>query len=185
MPAKAHTQVPANPKSGPLLERLILERRPVLERIASRMVRPDQVDDAIQAACLGFLRAFDPTTAVGGEDGAFRYLARAVDNSAAKIIRGETRLRRGLPPAAPASDEDDPVACATDLSADPVEFVLGQEELFSRLQRLAELPTDQRRALILRVAGYEPAEIEAALGLTSRQYRKRIEKAKRRLADSA
>lgn len=93
MPAKARTEVPANPKTGPLMERLIRERHRVLERIAARTVRPDQVEDAIQAACLGFLRAFDPDVAMGGVDGALAYLARSVDNSAAKIVRGETPRR--------------------------------------------------------------------------------------------
>lgn len=181
MPAEAPNQVPAHPKTGPLLERLVRERRPVLERIASRTVRPDQVDDALQAACLGFLRAFDPDSATGGTAGAFRYLAKAVENSAAKIVRGETRRRHGLPPVEPLREDDDPVQRVPDRSGDPALLAEDDEELASLLRQLRELPGEQRRALVLRAAGYEPAEIELELGLTARQYRKRIEKARRQL----
>lgn len=182
MPAKAHTQVPANPKTGPLLERLIRERRPLLERIAARRVRPDQVEDAIQAACLGFLRAFDPDTATGGEAGALRYLKTSVDNSAAKIIRGETRRVRGLPPSRQVIEGEDPVDRAIAETCDPVGLCEARSEVIGLLGQLRELPSDQRRALILRAAGYEPAEVEQELGLTPRQYRKRIEKARRGLS---
>lgn len=182
MPAEAPTQVPANPKTAPLLEELVRSRRSVLERIAARIVRPDQVEDAIQAACLGFLRAFDPDAATGDAEGAFRYLARAVENSAAKIVRGETRRRRGLPPAEPVREEDDPVQRVPDLSADPADRAIDDEELAVLLRRLGELPREQRQALALRAAGYKPAEIELKLGLTARQYRKRIEKGRRALS---
>lgn len=163
MPAKAHTQAPANPKTGPLLERLIRKKRPVLEAIAARKVRPDQVEDAIQAACLGFLRAFDPDAATGGEAGALRYLKTSVDNSAAKIIRGETRRVRGLPPSRQVTEGEDPVDRAVAETCDPVEFCESRSEIASYLGQLRELPSDQRRALILRAAGYEPAEARAHL----------------------
>lgn len=182
MPAKAHTQVPANPKTGPLLERLIRERRPMLERIAARTVRQDQVEDAIQAACLGFLRTFDPDASTGGMEGAFRYLATSVDNSAAKIIRSEGRRLRGLPPAGLRDDRDDPVERAESLSPGPMDQVIARSEVTEQLASIAKLPQDQQKVLLDRAAGFTPTEVAERRGLTVRQYRKRIEKARRRLS---
>lgn len=95
MPAKTPTPVPANPAA--LLDQLIRERGRRHERVAARIVRPDQVDNAFQAACVGFLRAYDLQTAGGGYQGAFRYLVASVHNASLKPIRTEQRSCRQPP----------------------------------------------------------------------------------------
>lgn len=86
-----------------------------------------------------------------------------------------------MPPAALRDELDDPVERAASETGDPAELVLRREELAEHLTLLSELPGDQQRVLIERAAGFEPAEIQLRMGLSSRQYRKRIEKARQRL----
>jgi len=50
---------------------------------------------------------------------------------------------------------------------------------------MAELPEEWQAILIARAIGAKPAEIQAALGLSERQYRKRVEKANRLLEERA
>lgn len=154
------------------------ERGHRLRRIAAS-IAGDQADDAVQAACLGFLRAFEPGAAHGGYEGAYRYLARATANSASKLIRSDQRRRRGLPPVARLDEYDEPVERAIGDAPDPSDVVLRSEEIAVELALLASLPEDQQRVLIDRAAGYSPQEIQQRIGISSRQYRKRIEKANR------
>lgn len=157
------------------------ERGHRLRRIAASIVG-DQADDAVQAACLGFLRTFEPGAAHGGYEGAYRYLATATANSASKLIRSDQRRRRGLPPAARIDDFDEPAERAAGDAPDPADIVLRSEEIAEQLALLASLPEDQQRVLIDRAAGYSPEEIQRRIGISSRQYRKRLEKARRRLS---
>lgn len=130
---------------------------------------------------LSELPTFDPGAAYGGPEGAYRYLVRAIANAAGKLNRGDRRRRNGLPPAAVIEDEVHPLDRATDDEPGPLERVLRAEELAEGRAILAELPQDQRAVMVARAAGFAPNEIQSQLGLTSRQYRKRIEKANRLL----
>jgi len=112
---------------------------------------------------------------------AYCYLARSVANSARKVVRGSTRRHRGLPPARQLDGGDHPVDRAVAETGDPAELLLLAEELASDLTELAELPAEMREVLIARAADYSPAEIQAAMGLSSRQYRKRVQKARSRI----
>jgi RNA polymerase sigma factor (sigma-70 family) len=163
-----------------LLEELLAEHDQRLWRIAASVAGADNADDAVQSACLGFLSSFDPDRMYGGPAGALRYLATATENAAAKIARGDRRRLRGLPPAAHNEDGRDPLDLAQ--SDSDVEGVVLRREEAEEAKRLLEgLPADQRAVLLGRAAGLEPKELQEALGLSSRQYRKRIEKAHRSL----
>jgi len=182
MPTEPHPTPPStDPRTANLLEEFIAEHEHRLWRIAASIAGPDQADDAVQSACLGFLRAFNPDTAHGGAAGAFSYLARATANAAAKLVRTDARRRRGLPPAVRRDELDDPVERAASEGASPEDLVMRLEETRELEARLEALPEEWREVLLARAAGYSPAEIQAALGLTERQYRKRIERANRRL----
>lgn len=180
MPAEPTPHRP-NPETAYLLERLMTERGARLVRLAASITDRAQAEDAVQAACVGFLRAFDPATAYDDLDGAYRYLARAVANAASRINRTDRRRHDGLPPAPIFDDEPHPLELAQSERAEPLESVLRHEEFVESLERLAELPADQQAVLVERAMGYAPAEVETRLGLSSRQYRKRVEKARRRL----
>lgn len=181
MPSEARSHARTNPDTAQLLERLVTERGHRLRRIAISVVGAEQADDAVQAACLGFLRTFDPDRSYSSEEDAFRYLARSTSNAAAKLNRTDQRRRRGLPPVRRTDDGPDPIEQATSETRNPCEDLILREELAEGLALLSSLPKDQQQVLIDRAAGYKPAEIQARSGLSSRQYRKRIEKARRRL----
>jgi RNA polymerase sigma factor (sigma-70 family) len=174
------TPPPIDVRTAALLEELLAVHGPRLWRIAASFAGADNADDAVQSACLGFLSSFDPDQMYGGLAGALRYLATATENAAAKIARGDRRRLRGLPPAAHIVDGRDPLELAQS-DADVEGVVLRREEAEEAKRLLKGLPADQRAVLIGRAAGLEPEELQEALGLTPRQYRKRVEKANRTL----
>jgi len=153
-------------------------------RIATSIAGPDRGEDAVQTACLGFLRTFDPVAAYGGVDGAYRYLAAATAHAASKLVRGDQRRLRALPPEPPLEDELHALDRAVADGADPCDLLLSQEEAAELRRRLKELPEEWQAVLVARAAGFAAREIQAALGLTERQYRKRVEKANRQLRDA-
>lgn len=184
MPAEPQSTPPTiDSRTAALLEELLAEHDRRLWRIAASVAGPDNADDAVQSACLGFLGTFDPDHSYGGAGGAFRYLAAATSNAALKIARGDRRRERGLPPARRSEDGRDPLELAQS-DSDVEALVLRQEEITEARERLAELPADQRAVLVGRALGLGPEELQEALGLTPRQYRKRVEKANRALGSS-
>jgi RNA polymerase sigma factor (sigma-70 family) len=179
----SHRPVDPEPSPAAILELLIRERGNQLRRLARRVAGPAHAEDAVQMACLGFLRSYDPATAYDGIEGAFRYLAAATTNSAAKLLRSERRRLAALPPADPVGDASDPVGSVPSRAPDPLQVALSDERLAEARGALAELPDDSKIIVVARAAGYEPREIQEFTGLTERQYRKRLEKANRCLAE--
>ena len=104
-----------------------------------------------------------------------KYYAQIFDQAAEQLTRDDFHRRTSLGSAPRGLDW-----IATDTEAD--HYIRGGIEEWQRIERFFR-EVERENQLILRAAGYEPAEVEQELGLTSRQYRKRIEKAKRRLAD--
>lgn len=178
-----HRPVDSEPSVGAILDHLIRERGEQLRRVASSIAGPAQAEDAVQSACLGFLRWYDPAMSYDGVDGAFRYLATATANSAAKLLRGDRRRMAGLPPMSRADEDNDPVERAPSRGPEPLDAVLRHQEVAEARAALAELPADWRIIVVARAAGFDPGEIQRAVGLTDRQYRKRIENANRRLGE--
>lgn len=180
MPSEARFRARTNPDTARLLEQLVTERGHRLRRIAASVAGADHADDAVQAACLGFLRTFDPGKSYSGVEGAFRYLAQSTSNAAGKLNRTDQRRLRGLPPAR-RNELEEPLDRAVADTLDPCDILVRREELAAELAALAILPNDQQRVLIERAAGFTPEEIQARTGLSGRQYRKRIEKARRQI----
>jgi RNA polymerase sigma factor (sigma-70 family) len=165
---------------------LLRERRTGLRIVAHRNgIAEQDTEDVVQAALLGVLRAFPGPD---DESSVFSYAARAVQNTALKAhrraqrkethnvpIEGE-RAEGGHQPGT-VIDVSDPAA------ADPLEQVIAREAADELGARLAKLPAEQRAALMLSAAGYGTAEIAAALGLSERAARKRIQHGNRALRD--
>jgi RNA polymerase sigma factor (sigma-70 family) len=162
------------------------ESFPMLRGVAYNSgARGEQLDEAVQQGFAQLMSAFpgDPSDLVGVR----RYLVRCVQSAAWKILRRETRRLRWhitesaldrldqRPGDAPRSDGVD--------QAEPFERVLEYEMLEHGRELLAELPEDWRAVLLLSAAGFGTEEIAAQLGLSSRQVRKRVEKANARLAE--
>ena len=181
---RLHRPVDSEPSVGAILEQLIRERGEQLRRVAGSIAGPAQAEDAVQNACLGFLRWYDPATSYDGLDGAFRYLATATANSAAKLLRGDRRRTAGLPPVSRADPDNDPLERVPSRGPEPLDAVIRHQDVAKARAALAELPTDWRTIVVARAAGFGPGEIQRSAGLTDRQYRKRIEKANRLLGES-
>jgi RNA polymerase sigma factor (sigma-70 family) len=149
-----------------------------LRLVARRWAIAEQdVDDVVQTALANVLRSF------GGPDdeqSAFSYAARAVANTALKAHRRHARKESRNIGIAAQLDEDSrnevwDGALADRTSGDPLERVVERESVHERVERLLGLTDEQRTALVLAAAGYGTAEIAAALGVSERVARKRIE----------
>jgi RNA polymerase sigma factor (sigma-70 family) len=161
-------------RNGFLLERIVRAEYQGLVRLAaSRLADPTEAEDVVQAACASFLASFDPESRYGTEYVA-PYLKRAVINHALKL----NRRRRRKPTAALDDERSEPAGLSLE---DQLEELAMPEEVASALARLPEI---ERQVLVMRVLGYEPAEIRAALGLTPRSYRKRVERGAARMREA-
>jgi RNA polymerase sigma factor (sigma-70 family) len=140
---------------------------PRLRAIAWRSGAPRElVDDAVQLGLYSFIRAYPGN--VGDVDGAYRYLARAVQTAAYKAARDERRHRRRA---------DAAEAAGVDLGIDPVEAAIEHESTANRLELLANLTDEERSVAGLGAAGYSPAEIAEILGISKRRVRKVVTRA--------
>ncbi len=150
-------------------------------------IAAQDAEDVIQTALANVLRSFP------GPDersAAFSYAARAVQNTALKAHRRAQRKEsHNVAIGSERPEGEEPrglVHALSDLSAgDPLERAIEREAAEERSSRLAVLPSEQRMALALSAAGYGLAEIAAALGLSVRATRKRIEKGNRALRGDA
>jgi RNA polymerase sigma factor (sigma-70 family) len=185
MSTEPHSRRPVDPErsAAAILEFLVRERGNRLLRLARRVAGRDHAEDAVQMACLGFLRSYDLAASYDGIEGAFRYLAAATANSAAKLLRSDRRRLAALPPADPVDETGGPIGSVPSRTPDPLEMALSYERATKARAALADLPSECRVIVVARAAGYEPREIQQSMGLTERQYRKRVEKANRHLAE--
>ena len=69
-------------------------------------------------------------------------------------------------------------------AADPLDVVTRREDVEMARKRLAELPAVEREILALGAAGYGNPEIAEIVGLSERAVRKRVTRARHRLAAS-
>lgn len=145
--------------------------------------RGEQIDEAVQQGFAQLMSAFpgDPDDLVGAR----RYLVRCVQSAVWKILRTDRRRERWL---AAESERDrfeqragDPVRAEGADLGQPLERILAREALAGARGLLRELPQEWAAVLLLSAAGYATAEIAERLGLSTRQVRKRVEKANARL----
>jgi RNA polymerase sigma factor (sigma-70 family) len=147
--------------------------------------RGEQIEEAVQQGFAQLMSAFpgDPADL----DGVRRYLVRCVQSSAWKILRSDRRRERWV---AAERERDRFEQRAGDVArsegidgAEPFERVLAREALVGARELLRQLPEEWAAVLLLSAAGYGTAEIARRLGLSTRQVRKRVEKANARLAE--
>lgn len=147
--------------------------------------RGEQIEEAVQQGFAQLMSAFpgDPADLVGVR----QYLVRCVQSSVWKIQRTDRRRGRWL---VTDSERDrleqragDGVrAQGVDLS-EPLDRILAQEAFADARELLQRLPEEWAAVLLLNAAGYGTAEIAERLGLSTRQVRKRVEKANARLEE--
>jgi RNA polymerase sigma factor (sigma-70 family) len=167
-------------------ERMAAEGSDMLRGVAYNAgARGEQVEEAVQQGFAQLMSAFpgDPSDLPGVR----RYLVRCVQSAAWKILRTASRRERWL---VYESERDRLEQRAGDApqnegvdAREPLEQVLARETLADARGLLQELPEEWAAVLLLNAAGYGTAEIARRLGLSTRQVRKRVEKANARLAE--
>jgi RNA polymerase sigma factor (sigma-70 family) len=164
--------------AGVLFERHAPRLRAVA-RAHTKDPADDRVDDTVQAGLLAFMRSYSGPLE---EDDALRYLIRCVMTQGWK--QG-ARDRRRLESSADV-EQIDALGTAGNRAVDsevrdPLEYVLGRELVAESRNELAELSVEERACIWLSAIGLGTSEIAAALALSERQVRKRVEKGNRRL----
>jgi RNA polymerase sigma factor (sigma-70 family) len=147
--------------------------------------RGEQIEEAVDEGFARLMSAFpgDP----GDLPGVRRYLVRCVQSAAWNMLRTERRRERWLASEVE-RDRFDKRAADTTRSdgvdrGEPIERVLDAEILEDARELLGQLPEEWVAVLLLTAAGYGTAEVAQELGLSTRQVRKRIQKANARLRE--
>ena len=151
-------------RRGRILEQALTEGRAALRRQADRSApQTADADDALQEACLQFLRYYDGPPG----EAALRWLMLCLKHRGWEIA--QRRLRRESFAALSATDADDPATPIVRLLGEepgPQERVERSEEASAFFAALARLKPDERTALLLLGLGYSYAEICARRGWT-------------------
>jgi RNA polymerase sigma factor (sigma-70 family) len=163
----------------------VRQRYPRLAAVAARHGVPAGArDDVVQTALVAFIQSYPGER--GDVDGAYLYLCRAVQTAAWKHHR--TNERRGFDPMPQASGlggegEVEPYgrALIDPNASDPAEIAIRREATAERAATVRELSEEERAVLTLGGLGYGLDEIASILGLTRRQVRKRVGRARNRL----
>jgi RNA polymerase sigma factor (sigma-70 family) len=147
-----------------ILDRVIRDHGDQLRRQASKhSQRPENGDDALDDACLSFMRSYEGPPGVD----AVRYMFAVVKLSAWAIDRRRRELEVSSAPLVFRADlKMDPLATLPDLGEEPGDRYERLEELRERAAPLAALKRDERIALVLLAAGYSYREIGERQGWT-------------------
>jgi RNA polymerase sigma factor (sigma-70 family) len=152
---------PAARRRGEVLRELLDRDGPKLRRQARlHSQRPADAEDALQDACVQFLRYYD-----GPPDEALRWMYVVVKRCAWAIGRRAGRVRETsyeLPSVDGAGDEHEVVP--VDDRPSPPEMVERDETAAERLALLTDLKPDERTALLLLGLGYSYREIGRSQG---------------------
>ena len=153
-------------RPGRILAELLSANRAALSRQATlNAARADDAEDAIQDACLGFMRAYDGPP---GEP-ALRYLMTCVKHSAWALAGCTPRRREcGFEDFVRTGDHApcDLAELLPDPDPAPLDLALERELLAERRERLAALKPDQRIALVMFALGCSYREIGERRGWT-------------------
>ncbi len=154
---------PAADRRGQMLCQL-LEQDGAKLRSQARLhaQRPSDAEDALQEACVQFLRYYD-----GPPEEALCWMYVVVKRCAWAIARRAGRIRETgyeLPSAAGEGEEREVVA--VDEGPGPAEAAERREVASKRLALLEELKPDERRALLLLAFGHSYKEIATGCGWT-------------------
>lgn len=160
----------AQPKAKPAADRRgemlcqLLERDAFRLRSQARLhaQRPSDAEDALQDACVQFLRYYD-----GPSEEALRWMYVVVKRCAWAIGRRASRTRELGYEVSPADGEgEERELLPVDDGFGPAEIVERGEAVSERIALLDGLKPDERRALLLLALGYSYKEIAAGQGWT-------------------
>jgi RNA polymerase sigma factor (sigma-70 family) len=151
-------------KRARMLDEVMRSDRRQLRRRARRYsLSPPDADDAIEDACVAFLRHFDGDSG----DHAARWMMVTVKHAALEIVRRHNlRKRFDAAPRSPDQHDEWWETNLRDGDATPEEQAETREWVSTRLDLLAELKPDERTALSLLAAGYSYREIGERHGWT-------------------
>jgi RNA polymerase sigma-70 factor (ECF subfamily) len=153
--------------------------RPLLHRVAVRLVGPDHAGDAVMESCI---KAWQALPVFRGEAALSRWFCQTVRNTALDEIR--RRNRRGFE-ALPADDEThaEMIEGIEDKHTPSPEENVRRRELGECIERaMAKLSEEHRTAILLReVDGLDYREIAAATGVSMGTVMSRLFNARLRL----
>ncbi len=154
---------PATERRGEILCGLLDRDGPKLRRQARlHAQRPADAEDALQDACVQFLRYYD-----GAPEDALRWMYVVVKRCAWAIARRASRTREtGFELPSADGDGEEREIIAVDGGLGPAEMVERDEAVSERFALLDELKADERRALLLLALGYSYKEIATRCGWT-------------------
>ena len=164
-----------------ILDEVLRDHGDELRRQARRhSQRPENNDDALDDACVSFMRFYDGPSGIG----ALRYMMVVVKTSAWAIDRRRRELEISDAPSVFRTDlKMDPLATVSDPGTEPDEQYERLEELRERAALLGLLKRDERIALVLLAAGYSYREIGERQGWTYTKVNRCIAEGRRRLGD--
>jgi RNA polymerase sigma factor (sigma-70 family) len=154
---------PAAKRRGQMLGELLEREGAVLRRQArAHAQRPADAEDALQDACVQFLRYYD-----GPVEEAILWMQVVVKRCAWAIARRASRVREtGFRLPGINGEAGDPEIRVADEGPDPAEEMERAAVVAERFEMLAELKPDERTALLLFASGHSYKEIAARQGWT-------------------
>jgi RNA polymerase sigma factor (sigma-70 family) len=149
-----------------LLDELLRSHIRVLKGIAARNSPPAEVDDALQDACMSFLRYFDPD--VGRTDEyPLAWMITTLKRAGWARYRGLTQRWQHLATDPDPEGEHDPlIDRVPDPGPTPDHFIEADEEARQIGVHFAGLKPQERRTLELKAQGYSYTEIEEITGFS-------------------
>lgn len=145
-----------------------------LLRVAWRLTRNTaDAEDLVQETCIA---ACEHPDAIGGAEHPLRWLLRVLQN---RFIDRARRLKRA--PHVPL-DEADAASPLVSAAPGPEEAVLHSDAQRAIACAFLKLEEMQRTLLVLRMEGYDLAEIEAITGISREVLRARLHRARNSLA---
>ncbi len=141
--------------------------------------RPTDAEDALQDACVQFLRYYD-----GPREEAICWMQVVVKRCAWAIARRASRAREtGYELSSGGGEGEEGEIVAVDDRPDPAETAERRDAVSERARLLAELKPDERRALLLLALGYSYKEIAAGCGWTHTKVNRCIAEGRAALRD--
>lgn len=145
-----------------------------LLRVAYRLVRDKHdAQDLVQETCVA---ACENPQAFGGADHPVRWLLRVLHN---RFIDGTRRQKRSPSVSLDEADAEHPLVCT---QPGPEESMLRSDAQRAIQRAFLKLEEMQRTLLVLRMEGYDLAEIESITGIHRRVFRARLHRARNSLA---
>jgi RNA polymerase sigma factor (sigma-70 family) len=153
---------------------LVAPHLEALLRVAYRLVRNRaDAQDLVQETCIA---ACEHPADIGGAEHPIRWLTRVLHN---RFIDRTRQRKRSHLVSLDEADAADPLVCGL---PGPEDSLLHSDAQRALARAFLELEATQRTLLVLRIEGYDLAEIESITGIGREVLRARLQRARRSLA---